>query len=309
MLIFHHYDFSPFSEKVRIAFGLKGLVWRSVEIPPYLPKPDLLPLTGGYRLTPVLQIGAEIICDTRLIVRELDRRFPEKPLRDPKHAGLDDAIEVWAETDLFWPVVRYTSGLNAEHMEPALHADRAAMRSKGATPPPPAKLKAVAQRNAGLVRASVERVASMLASGSPFILGERAGLADVSVYHALWFLGALTIDCAPEVLAPYPQIRAWMDRMKAIGHGQVTPMTSSEALAVAKDATPPAPRASNPAPFDPPLGTRVAIRPEGYAVDDTVGELVRIDVDALEVRRHDDALGDLVVSFPRVGYVVRPSQG
>src|SRR5262245_45380016 len=58
-IIFHHYPTSPFSEKVRLVFGMKGLKWRSVEIPNMMPKPDLLPLTGGYRKTPVMQVGAE----------------------------------------------------------------------------------------------------------------------------------------------------------------------------------------------------------------------------------------------------------
>ncbi len=44
---------------VRVAFGIKGLAWKSVIIPRILPKPDLMPLTGGYRKTPVLQIGAD----------------------------------------------------------------------------------------------------------------------------------------------------------------------------------------------------------------------------------------------------------
>ena len=46
-IIFHHYPASPFSEKVRVAFGIKQLAWRSVEIPNMMPKPDLIPLTGG----------------------------------------------------------------------------------------------------------------------------------------------------------------------------------------------------------------------------------------------------------------------
>jgi glutathione S-transferase len=75
-IIFHHYPTSPFSEKIRLIFGIKKLVWRSVEIPNMMPKPDLVPLTGGYRRTPVMQIGADIICDTQLIARELERRFP-----------------------------------------------------------------------------------------------------------------------------------------------------------------------------------------------------------------------------------------
>ena len=75
-LILHHYDFSNFAEKARLMLGFKGLAWRSVEQPPILPKPNLAPLTGGYRRIPVLQAGADLWCDTRLIARELERRVP-----------------------------------------------------------------------------------------------------------------------------------------------------------------------------------------------------------------------------------------
>jgi hypothetical protein len=47
-LILHHYDFSNYSEKARVAMGFKSLPWKSVIVPPVLPKPDLTPLTGGY---------------------------------------------------------------------------------------------------------------------------------------------------------------------------------------------------------------------------------------------------------------------
>ena len=87
-LILHHYDEAPFAEKVRLVFGIKGLAWRSVIQPSALPKPDLLPLTGGYRRTPVLQIGADVYCDSQLIVRELERRFPTPTLFPTGDAGL-----------------------------------------------------------------------------------------------------------------------------------------------------------------------------------------------------------------------------
>ena len=75
-IILHHFDRSPFSEKIRVVFGHKGLSWRSVRIPQIMPKPDLMPLTGGYRRTPVMQIGADVFCDTQIIIREIERRFP-----------------------------------------------------------------------------------------------------------------------------------------------------------------------------------------------------------------------------------------
>ena len=51
-LILHHYPMSPFAEKVRLILGYKQLPWRSVIIPPVMPKPDVVALTGGYRKTP-----------------------------------------------------------------------------------------------------------------------------------------------------------------------------------------------------------------------------------------------------------------
>ena len=58
-LILHHYETSPFSEKVRILLGIKGPPWRSVLSPSIMPKPDLTPLTGGYRRTPQLESDIE----------------------------------------------------------------------------------------------------------------------------------------------------------------------------------------------------------------------------------------------------------
>ena len=75
-IILHHYELSTFSEKIRVAMGLKGLAWRSVDIPAAPPRPLLAPLTGGYRRVPVLQVGADIYCDTNLIMPTLERLFP-----------------------------------------------------------------------------------------------------------------------------------------------------------------------------------------------------------------------------------------
>ena len=92
-LILHHFDPSPFAEKIRLVFGLKGLAWQSVDIPMVPPKPDLTALTGGYRRTPVLQVGADIYCDTRLIALELERRFPTPTLFPGATRGLVESID------------------------------------------------------------------------------------------------------------------------------------------------------------------------------------------------------------------------
>src|ERR1700719_2536493 len=71
-VILHHYPLSPYSEKIRLALGLKGVSWNSVDIPVWTPRPKLTPMTGGYRRTPILQVGAEFYCDTLHILRAIE---------------------------------------------------------------------------------------------------------------------------------------------------------------------------------------------------------------------------------------------
>src|SRR5260221_12257581 len=122
--ILHHYDTSPFSEKVRLMFGLKGLAWRSVLTPNMLPKPDLTPLTGGYRRAPVLQIGADVYCDTSLILRELERRKPSPSLWPRDTQGLATAMSWWIEKATFMPAVNLASSQALAKMPPAFIEDR-----------------------------------------------------------------------------------------------------------------------------------------------------------------------------------------
>jgi glutathione S-transferase len=302
--ILHHYDFSPFSEKIRLIFGIKDLSWRSVAIPSILPKPDLVALTGGYRHTPVMQIGADVYCDTRLIADELDRRFPGRPMLRPQSSGLALAVEAWAERDLFWPIARYVSGTNAEAVDPGLHVDRAALRGKRT--PTIERLKAVAKSEYGRIEAQLPMVASMLSEGRPFLVSDEITRADLAVYHGLWFLSAMPIDCSA-ILAPYPRIQSWMKRVASVGTGASEEMTPRTAIGVATQAAPAAVRSSQPMEADPPLGSVVAVRPEDYRTEDVVGELVLADRNELAIRRMGDQVGEVVVHFPRLGYVMRNS--
>jgi glutathione S-transferase len=249
-LILHHYDFSNYAEKARLALGYKGLAWRGVIIPPVAPKPDLMPLTGGYRRTPVLQIGADVYCDTRLILRELERRKLQPSLYPGGTTALADMIAYWAEHQFFRLVSLHVSGINSDLLPPGLQADRSRMR--GLPLPTAATVLRAAMRNAPFVRAQLPSIEGLL-SGHPWIAGTQVTVADFAVYHPLWFMTARSQRLAHE-LAPYPRIADWMERMRAFGHGTSSPMTATEALNVAAAAQPATPRASNPFDEDPPLG-------------------------------------------------------
>ncbi len=80
-IILHHYDTSPYAEKVRTGLGLKRLAWASVKLPVIMPKPNLTALTGGYRKTPVLQIGADI---HEIVIRRSDPAIGEVCVHFPR---------------------------------------------------------------------------------------------------------------------------------------------------------------------------------------------------------------------------------
>ena len=144
-LILHHYPASPFAEKARLMLGHKKLAWKSVRIPMVSPKPDLVALTGGYRKTPVLQVGADIYCDTALMADVLEHQQPHPPLFPPLCKGLARTLAQWADSTLFWTALPYSTqpaGLAQmfANIEPAqaqaFGADRKAM-AEGLSRPRP----------------------------------------------------------------------------------------------------------------------------------------------------------------------------
>ena len=168
-LILHHYDFSNYAEKARLASGYKGLDWRACTIPPVAPKPDLTPLTGGYRRTPVLQIGADIFCDTHLILRELERRQPEPTLFPVGYRGDRRHDRLLGRAS----AVPADIALRVRHQPRPATAGLQADRSRDARPalPDEATVKRAAKRNAPNVRAQIAEVEDVAvataANGSP----------------------------------------------------------------------------------------------------------------------------------------------
>ena len=131
--ILHHYPASPFAEKTRLMLGLKRLAWASVTIPMVMPKPDLLALTGGYRRTPVLQVGADVYCDTALIARVLERLHPSAPMFSDHTAASDLALAQFGDRQLFTAAVAYAlqpAGAAASTSNPAQIAAQSLLASR-----------------------------------------------------------------------------------------------------------------------------------------------------------------------------------
>jgi glutathione S-transferase len=302
-LILHHYDTSPYAEKIRLALGRKGLAWHSVDIPVILPKPDLVPLTGGYRRTPVLQIGADVFCDTEGIAAELERRHPQPTLHPAGSPALAGIVAGWVSAALFPAAVGYAFSMNAERMPMEFHKDRAAMR--GIEQVDLDRMKGAGPRHLERLRSLLGWIDTLFSGGSPYVTGAQPGLADFSLYHPLWFLqrnGRRVAAC----LEPHGPVKAWMERVAAVGHGKRTELHAHEALKTAHDASPAPGGTVDP---DNALGLKagdlVHVTAEDTGRDPVEGTLAELSPERVTVRRHDHRVGDVAVHFPRVGYQVR----
>lgn len=299
-LILHHFDLSPFAEKARVMLGLKRLRWRSVQIPLVMPKPDLTALTGGYRKTPVLQIGADVYCDTKLIAAELERRHPTPTLFPNGNRGLALALSAWSDRAFFDPGAGLSMGLNKRGLPEAVLADRKAFFNF-------MNFDVLEEEIPHLhtqLRAQADLVEQQLADGRAFLLGDAPGLADVNAYFPVW-MSRGHVPIAAEIFAPYARMAAWEERMRALGHGERVEMEAAEAHAIARAATPEPGRGVDPAdPLGLRVGERVVVTPDDYGKVPVEGELVTLQLHEVAVRRTDAKAGTVVVHFPRIGYRV-----
>src|SRR5262245_17057720 len=232
-IILHHFDQSPFSEKIRLIFGLKKITWTSVRISRIMPRPDLMPLTGGYRRTPVMQIGADIYCDTQCIMRELERRFPEPSLLPRGYEGLAWASAMWTDRSFFQNTVNLVFGSLADKVPAEFIADREKLRGAkfdvGA-------MKAMIPQMRDQFRAHLQWIDVQLCDERPWLAGDKPSLVDIDAYMNIWYVRA-NLESADGLLAEYDHARAWAARMHAIGHGSRIEMSSAEALDIAKSTT------------------------------------------------------------------------
>ncbi len=308
-LILHHYATSPFSEKVRLILGAKQLPWKSVFIPPIMPKPDVEVLTGGYRKTPFLQIGADIYCDSALIADVLEHLQPAPTLYPEPEKGMSRILAQWADTTLFWAAMAWNlqpkgaAEVFAKAPPEAAKAfgeDRAKMSAGNMTRLRPGDATSA-------YKSYLRRLSDML-DDKPFLLGEVPSIADFAAYHPLWY--TRRIEAVKGILDLTPAVVDWMNRMAAIGHGTPEKFGADEAIAVAKAATPHSLLTDSTFQDDHgiPLGSAVTLRAESFGLEETPGTLVAATRTHYTLERNGERTGRVHVHFPRIGYVLKKAE-
>lgn len=295
-IILHQYVNSPFSEKIRKIFAHKKLGWRSVEQPVMMPKPKLVPLTGGYRRIPVLQIGADVWCDTGIIVRKIDEMYPTPTLYPGALTAAADTMNQWADRRLFWAAAPVVFEKLAAVVPKEFIEDRSRMM-QGANF---GDMMRTAPDARNQLRAFLEILDRQLAT-RPFLLGDSFSLADAACFHPVWFLRAE--PAAFGLAQRFAHLMRWFERIDAMGYGDVRPMDPDEALRIAKDSSPAT--LENVDRSDPnglTAGTRVSVTPDDYGFDPVTGRVVVSTIHEVAIERDVAELGKIVNHFPKIGF-------
>jgi len=296
-IILHHYDTSPFSEKVRVMLGVKGLSWRSVIQPVIMPKPELIPLTGGYRRIPVMQVGADVYCDTQVILAEIEARHRKPDVI----RGADWAVNLWADRLFFQATVAVVFGEIGDAVPAEFVADREKLSGR---PFDVAAMKAAAGPMKAQWRAHAAWIERGLGS-TDFLGGSTPSLSDIAAYMNVWWLGRAAPSSAASLLQGLTKTLGWRERMKALGHGRRGEMTGAEALQAATAASPGKPAPSDPAdPSGLKPGNAVVVRADDYGRDPVEGRLVTVNAERITIARECGEMDVVNVHFPRVGYLL-----
>jgi Glutathione S-transferase len=303
-IILHHYPLSPYSEKTRLALGLKGVTWNSVEIPVWTPRPKLTPMTGGYRRTPILQIGAEFYCDTLHILRAVEGLGSSGSLYPKGQEGLAKAMGWWIEKGSFFNAVCLTIG-NMPGLPQELIDERRPLFRVNLDPE---ELKSKRALYLQRVNAHAAWLAEVLSDDRKFILGAEPSAADLSAYHPLWFARQNGGTEVNELIRFASVIDPWYRRVAAIGHGSYSEMTPDQAIEVARDNTPSEPSEWSPEAQNVGLkrGDWVSVTPDDYG-NPVYGSLLSWTNNEVTLRHEDASVGKVNLRFPRVGFDTSPA--
>ena len=304
-IILHNYPQSPVAEKARIAFGIKGLSWRLVEIPRLAPKPMLTKLTGGYRRTPVMQIGADIYCDTQCIIRELERRHPSPTFFPTPDAGLMWCLSRWTDGPFFDLAVKVILGSAGDGLPKDFAEDRGRLYLGNDWAAGLKAANAALPHLASQLRAPLHWANDQLSDNRKFLLGDEPAAIDAQLYHLIWFLRGRW-DNGPTFLSEFAHLEQWEKNVGKIGHGTMTAMSPEDAVIRARETEPTT--ISSTDELDPQglkPGMRVTVSPDLDGGEQPVeGDVVVANCDTIAILRDEPDIGNICVHFPRAGYRV-----
>ena len=212
---------------------------------------------------------------------------------------------MWTDRSFFQSTVNLVFGSLADRVPQDFIADREKLR--GAKFDVAAMSSAIPQMR-DQFRAHAAWIEAQLADGRSWMGGDKAGLCDVNAYMNIWYVRG-NLPNADAMLAEFGNARAWEARVRAVGHGRSREISTADALAIAAAAVPQTAVVSDP--HDPngrKPGDRIEVMPDDYGKVKVSGEIVALSSQYIAIRRRDPQAGDVIVHFPRAGFLVLPAE-
>ena len=295
--ILYHYPMSPFSEKIRATMGVLDAEWHSVTVPASPPRSDLSPFIGGYRRIPVLQVGAQFYCDSQLAYDALVERTSELRALSPE----DEHFRQWAETDVFFAVLsaqKPSTVMRFLIRELGVRGSLYFVRDR-------ARMMRVSALNvlptadsSNLIERYVAALSERLVDQA-FLSGLSPRYLDVCCYHPLWM--AERANSKACLHWPEP-VRAWANRMQALGHG--TKLSTSDGDIEAAIRSDEVDMTSWSLASGWRLGEAVVVSPLDYGLDPSWGQLTSLCDQRIVIRRRAPSGASIYLHFPRNGFSV-----
>ena len=299
-LILHQYDISPFSQKAQKMMGLKELSWQSVEMPMIAPKPDVEALTGGYRGTPVLQIGRDVFIDNWMIARALDEFDASGPAINAQGGLREAALYAWGER-LFTPLLHAALAAYQSEWDADFLADR-----KRVFPDVDFETLDVSDPDRrSQVRAYLGTVEAQLGLDQDFLGGAQADSCDIHVWGMVWMIHSALPALMP-IVETFPRLTDWYERVSALGTGDREDVKIDIAWQSLKDGPArPLPDTPDQEPLAPWVGEVVDIAAGSADRGSASGRLLAVDHEQVVLGVEPISGEAAQVWFPRFGYHLR----
>lgn len=223
------YDISVYGRKVDWYLTLRGFNHVQCIQPNRMPRPDLERLGIAYRRIPILAIGRDVYCDTRIIIDKLEKLFPKNSLGSI-HAyeqGLERIMQTWInDGGPFWRSAGLIPPDVGVMLDQKWTADRSEMTGTTFNRDTMAAGRKDAYAHMKVNFEIVEH--GILADGRKFIFAtEEPTLADIhTIWPFDWVIGEsmeMGEHLDPDVISDthFPRVYAWVKRFReAIGKAQ-----------------------------------------------------------------------------------------
>lgn len=300
-IILHQIKRSAYSEKIRLMLDMSGLDWLRVDAPAHTNKREVQRiLVDGYsRRLPLLQVGADLYCDTDVITHQLSLMSDIQSF-SKENLGNNQSLAIELEKDVFRV---FLGSIPPAQLLKAYFKDYTfkdfsgfligRVQSFKGVDLPTMPYKVALEKKEVYLKKFDEMLKNQM-----FLLDDNQPcIVDYSLYHHVWYQ---EINNNIHTIEPYKNIMRWFALMKSKRRALAKEVSGQEALLIAKESQPQAiPHRMLESKR---LGQVVTLRPNDYAGQATLpvtGIVVGEDDHKIILKRESKETGIIHVHFPK----------